>query len=117
MAMILTLISPYFYCTVRLGQEVRMTRHFQLTVTSKGQVTLPAEYRRAVGIEAGTTLALTLEDDGEARLRKKRPLRELIGAYQHWGDSRHPITKADIRQAAMDAMGEKEKRSTGRKPR
>ena len=33
------------------------------TVTSKGQVTLPAKVRRALSIDAGDRLSFTLEDD------------------------------------------------------
>ena len=33
------------------------------TVTSKGQVTLPAELRRALGIEPGQTVSFSVSDD------------------------------------------------------
>ena len=33
------------------------------TVTSKGQVTLPAVVRRALGIDAGDRLSFTVQDD------------------------------------------------------
>ena len=39
------------------------------TVTSKGQVTLPAKLRKALGIQPGDRIELTLEGD-EARLRR-----------------------------------------------
>ena len=45
-------------------------RRFAMTVTSKGQVTLPAEYRRLVGAEPGDRLALILDEGGNASLRK-----------------------------------------------
>ena len=34
------------------------------TVTAKGQVTLPVEARRKLGIEAGTKLEILITDDG-----------------------------------------------------
>lgn len=41
------------------------------TVTSKGQVTLPAALRRKLGIEQGTVLEFE-EVDGELRARKEK---------------------------------------------
>jgi AbrB family looped-hinge helix DNA binding protein len=41
------------------------------TVTSKGQLTLPAEVRRALGIEAGTVLEVEIGSQGSVVLRKK----------------------------------------------
>lgn len=45
-------------------------RQFAMKITSKGQVTLPAEYRRLVGAKAGDRLILALDDQGAATLRK-----------------------------------------------
>lgn len=33
------------------------------TITSKGQLTLPVEVRRALGLQAGQRVAITVEDD------------------------------------------------------
>lgn len=38
------------------------------TVTAKGQVTLPAEARRRLGITAGTRLEFLLTDDGRLEI-------------------------------------------------
>lgn len=43
-----------------------------MTVTSKGQVTIPAEVRRHLKIEAGQKIALVLERGGAVRLRLPR---------------------------------------------
>lgn len=45
-------------------------QRFAMTMTSKGQVTLPAEYRRAIGAVAGDRLSLLLGEDGLATLTK-----------------------------------------------
>lgn len=45
---------------------------FAMTVTSKGQVTLPAEFRMRAGIEAGDRLDLVLQRDGQARIRPRK---------------------------------------------
>ena len=43
----------------------------ETTVTTKGQLTLPVEVRRALGIDAGTVLEVELGTGGSVVLRKK----------------------------------------------
>lgn len=43
-----------------------------MTVTSKGQVTIPAEARRHLNIKEGQKVALVLEPDGSVRLKLPR---------------------------------------------
>lgn len=51
------------------------------TVTSKGQVTLPAEARRRLGIHAGTKLEFVIKDDDRMEvLRLGGSVRDLKGA-------------------------------------
>lgn len=86
--------------------------HFVLTVTSKGQVTLPAAFREKLGIEAGTKLTLALDESGEARLRKSKSLHELAGSMAAIGrDFGRPVTRGDIDDAVAAAVVEKEARS------
>lgn len=86
--------------------------HFVLTVTSKGQVTLPAAFREKLGIEAGTKLTLALDESGEARLRKSKSLHELAGSMAAIGrDFGRPVTRSDIDEAIEAAVVEKEARS------
>jgi len=42
----------------------------QSTLTSKGQITLPAELRRRWGLKPGDRVDFTLEDDGRVVLRR-----------------------------------------------
>jgi AbrB family looped-hinge helix DNA binding protein len=50
------------------------------TVTSKGQVTLPVEARRRLGIKAGTRLEFIVKDDGRLEVvRVGGSVRELKG--------------------------------------
>lgn len=46
-------------------------QRFAMTMTSKGQVTLPAEYRRLIGVAAGDRLSLLLDEQGRAILAKE----------------------------------------------
>lgn len=46
-------------------------QRFAMTVTSKGQVMLPAEFRRAINAVAGDRLSLVVGDDGNAILTRE----------------------------------------------
>ena len=88
--------------------------HFVLTVTSKGQVTLPAAFRAQLGIAPGTKLTLAIDDNGEARLRKSRSLLDLAGSMAEVGrDFGRAVTRADVDEAIVAAVTEKEARSRG----
>ncbi len=58
-----------------------------MTVTSKGQVTIPAAVRRHLHIKKNQKIALVLEPDGSVRLRKPRysSVAELSGAARTLG--------------------------------
>ena len=50
------------------------------TVTSKGQVTIPADIRKALGLTAGERVVFTQLDDGTTVMRtKKRSILDLKG--------------------------------------
>jgi antitoxin PrlF len=66
------------------------------TVTSKGQVTLPAEARRRLGIHAGTKLEFVISgDDRMEVVRVGGSVRDLKGAL--------PKPKRTLSLAEMDA--------------
>lgn len=43
------------------------------TITSKGQVTIPKRIRDELGLQAGTEIEFTIEEDGTIRVRPKEP--------------------------------------------
>ena len=52
----------------------------EATVTSKGQVTIPADIRKALGLSAGERVVFTRLDDGTTVMRAKtRSILELKG--------------------------------------
>lgn len=52
----------------------------EATVTSKGQVTIPADIRQALGLAMGDLVVFTLLEDGTTVMRaKKRSLLDLKG--------------------------------------
>lgn len=52
----------------------------EATITSKGQITIPAEIRKALGLSAGERVVFTRLDDGTTVMRAKtRSLQDLKG--------------------------------------
>jgi len=51
-------------------------------ITTKGQVTIPAQVRKTLGLKEGDTLVFEVTDQHEARIRviKRQRLTELYGA-------------------------------------
>jgi AbrB family looped-hinge helix DNA binding protein len=55
-------------------------REYVVTVRSKGQLTLPAAVRRQLGINVGDRVAIVVEDEEGARLRRvEHDLRSVRG--------------------------------------
>jgi AbrB family looped-hinge helix DNA binding protein len=52
-------------------EDVRM-KELLMTVTSKGQVTIPAEVRKHLKVKKGQRIALVIENDGEVKLKVPR---------------------------------------------
>lgn len=80
-------------------------------VTSKGQVTIPADVRKALNIEQGDDLLFEVASDKAAQLRvvKRQRLSDLQGALP--ATRRFP-GKAAVREEAGRARGERVKGST-----
>jgi AbrB family looped-hinge helix DNA binding protein len=69
-------------------------------MTSKGQITVPVEVRRALGVEAGDTLVFEVAD-AYATLRKRRPTLEVAREVR----ARHmsgPLPKAITNREAIE---------------
>jgi antitoxin PrlF len=79
-------------------------------VTSKGQVTLPSDIRKELGIEQGDDLLFEVTSDRSARLRvvKRQRLSELYGALP----AARPFPgKEEVRQEVGVALGKRAKGS------
>jgi AbrB family looped-hinge helix DNA binding protein len=69
----------------------------EATVTSKGQVTIPAEIRRAMGLTAGERVIFTQLDDGTIVFRaKRRSIVELKGLLKRARRSKGPVPIKDM---------------------
>lgn len=83
------------------------------TVTSKGQTTIPKQFRDALGITEGTPLRWTLED-GVLKVRAKtKRLEDFAGMLGRPPNGKH-ATIEDMNRAIGEAVAERHRRATGR---
>ena len=84
------------------------------TITSKGQITLPAQHRKAWGLKPGDQIAFDPPEGNSVRIepRKKRSVFERIDELKLPSLGR-PLTQEDIDNAIAEAMVQKESRSRG----
>ena len=76
----------------------------QLTVvTRKGQVTIPADIRRALGIKEGDKVAFVLEDDQVKLTRKEGVVEQTAGALK---SDIPALSLREEREAAEQAIAE-----------
>jgi antitoxin PrlF len=80
------------------------------TLTSKGQITLPAELRRRWGLKAGDRIDFTLEDEHVVMTRKVR--RSILKSREDLAPLSlgRPLTQADIDSAVSEVMAAQELR-------
>jgi AbrB family looped-hinge helix DNA binding protein len=70
----------------------------EATVTSKGQVTIPAEIRKALGLTAGERVVFTQLDDGTTVMRAKtRSVLELKGLLKTLRQGKRRVAIDDMR--------------------
>jgi len=75
------------------------------TITSKGQVTIPAAVRRHLGVDTHDKIAFILEDDGRITVT---PLSMGIEAsYQAIPALPHPLTDQEMTDIAWDEHADK----------
>lgn len=76
-------------------------REIASTITSKGQVTIPAEVRRHLRVERGSRISFVLEADGTVRLRapKYPTVASLVGAA---GTLKKPLTWDETLEIARE---------------
>lgn len=99
---------------LRKVREGRVTRYFavppkhpsiELTVSPKGQITLPKELREKWGVEEGGTLRWSLEEDGRAYVGPpRRSLQDLFGML---GKPKRHLTLEQIEEGIIAAAVER----------
>ena len=69
----------------------------EATMTSKGQVTIPVEIRKAMGLEAGERVVFTRLDDGTTVMRAKtRSILDLKGLLKPAAKGKRKVRIADM---------------------
>jgi antitoxin PrlF len=87
-------------------------KKFNVTVTSKGQMTIPADVREALGISSGDRLELALNGKGGMELVKKtRSYKDIVGSLAHLAKNRVVPIGEEVEYAMTEAMLEQEMRS------
>ena len=78
-------------------------RPYLTIVTRKGQITIPAEYRRALALKEGDKVAVTL-DDGQGRVTPYGSVAERTAGVVKWDG---PVLSAEeLRAAAEEAIAD-----------
>ena len=85
-------------------------KEFTTTITQRGQVPIPAEVRRVLGVKHGDKVAFTIED-GEVRLAPAAF--SLESAYGSVEPSRKPEDFDEVSRTAREAKAEKTVRELG----
>jgi AbrB family looped-hinge helix DNA binding protein len=74
-------------------------REYAVTLSSKGQLTLPAEMRRELELERGVRLRFVVRDDGMVELVRPRFAR--VADLAGLGQERHvPLSPTEMREQA-----------------
>ena len=84
------------------------------TITSKGQITIPIEIRRRLGLRSGDRLEFLFGSHGEVIVRPKRVrLESLFGILQKPGQRALTVREMDeaVRKSAAKALKHNSKRS------
>jgi AbrB family looped-hinge helix DNA binding protein len=84
------------------------------TITSKGQITLPAELRKAWDLKPGDQIAFEPPEAESSVIepRRRRSIFERIDEFKLPSLGR-PLTQEDIEDSISEAMDEQEERSRG----
>ncbi len=82
-------------------------------VTRKGQITVPAEIRKALGLRMGDRIAVSLDSDGQLHATL-RPVRSVADATFGSIQPTHPVSEEEVRNVFTEhgaARDERTKRS------
>ncbi len=86
-----------------------MKEHYTV-VTRKGQITVPAEIRKALGLRMGDRIAVSLDGDGELHATL-RPVRSVADATFGSIHSQHPVTEEEAREAFAQHAAARDERT------
>lgn len=76
------------------------------TVTSKGQITIPRDIRKAVGLNPGDRVMFQMDEQHRVVMKKNPETLSLAGMLGSYGKGR-TLTQADIQQAIVRGIAGK----------
>lgn len=80
-----------------------MSQHYQSRMTSKGQVTIPAELRKALGLKSGDRVEF-VQENGSVRVRRAESIVERVaGSFRI---SSAPLDPDEIREIVETEVAE-----------
>jgi antitoxin PrlF len=80
------------------------SQEFESSVSPKGQITLPIEFRKKLGVHTKDKVLLKLEDDGIKVVPTRSKIDELFGSIPPLPK---PLTLAEMRQVYQDELAQK----------
>jgi len=92
--------------------SARMKEQYTV-VTRKGQIAVPAEIRKALGLRMGDRIAVSLDSDGQLHATL-RPVRSVADATFGSIQPTHPVSEEEVRNVFTEhgaARDERTKRS------
>jgi AbrB family looped-hinge helix DNA binding protein len=78
---------------------------YRTTMTRKGQVTIPVEIRRALGLKEGDQVAVNQNGDGIVMRRAESVVERTAGILAHYGRKPAP-TIDEMEEAAAQAIAD-----------
>ncbi len=94
----------------KLPQEIEAMKENLSTVTKKGQVTIPVDIRRFLGVGPHDKVAFVLEDDHVCVVRPGSVVERTAGAFKGLKPSK---TADELRAAAEGAIAQEATERTG----
>lgn len=99
-----------------MGKDSTADKEFKATITSKGQITVPADVRKLWNLRAGDQIGFGRLESGEGKIRpiRRRSIFESMKDLPPLSLGR-PLRQSDIEDAITAAVTEKEARSRGKR--
>jgi len=97
-----------------MGRELTKDEEFTATITSEGQISLPAELMELWRLRPGDSVSLgrLTADEGRVRPLRRRSVFERLDELKLPSIGR-PLAQQDIEDSIAEAMNEQEERSRG----